>query len=362
MNASKNSNDTTNVVPDTSQAAIVAIGRNEGERLKRCIASAQRASPRVVYVDSGSTDGSVVWARAQGVEVVELDMRVPFSAARARNAGFARVREAWPGVSLVQFVDGDCEFFDGWIAAACAHLRSHERVAAVCGRVRERHPERSVYNRLCDLEWAKPVGAVPACGGIFMIRVEAFAQVDGFNDSVVAGEEPEMCLRLRRAGWTIASLAADMVWHDAAMVRFGQWWKRSVRGGYAYAMGRALHGRGPERFCVRQSQRIWLWACWLPVVALAAAWWTWGLSIALLVLLYAAQTARTAMRKRGEGVRTGDAWLYAFFAMLAKWPQLVGQVRFYRERRRGHGPRIIEYKMASTDDAPRDPGAATDRP
>ena len=347
--------------PDMNDLAIVAIGRNEGERLKRCIASAQRAVTRVVYVDSGSTDGSVAWARAQGVAVVELDMTVPFSAARARNVGFASVGEACASVSLVQFVDGDCEFFDGWIDTARAHLRCHKRVAAVCGRVRERHPEQSVYNRLCDLEWVKPVGEVPACGGIFMIRAEAFAQVDGFNDSVVAGEEPEMCLRLRRAGWTIESIDADMVRHDAAMMRFSQWWRRSVRGGYAYALGRAIHRRGPERFCVRQSQRIWLWACWLPAAALVAAWWTWGLSVALLVLLYVVQTARIALRKRGEGVRTGDAWLYAFFTMLAKWPQLVGQIRFYRERRRGQGPRIIEYKSASPPAKPGDPDTATDR-
>src|SRR5689334_4384058 len=70
---------------------VVAIGRNEGERLRVCLESALRASPDVVYVDSGSTDGSVAMAKQLGVHVVELDLTIPFTAARARNAGFEKL-------------------------------------------------------------------------------------------------------------------------------------------------------------------------------------------------------------------------------------------------------------------------------
>ena len=38
---------------------LVAIGRNEGERLRACLASARGAAQRLVYVDSGSTDDTV---------------------------------------------------------------------------------------------------------------------------------------------------------------------------------------------------------------------------------------------------------------------------------------------------------------
>ena len=67
----------------------VVMGRNDGERLKLCIDSLSVAA-RIVYVDSGSTDGSVDWARAHGADVVELDSAVAFTAARARNSGFRR--------------------------------------------------------------------------------------------------------------------------------------------------------------------------------------------------------------------------------------------------------------------------------
>src|SRR5204863_8125599 len=125
--------------------AVVVIGRNEGGRLRRCFASVCGPDTAVVYVDSGSTDGSIALARAMGIEVVELDLRVPFTAARARNAGWQRVQ-----ADCVQFVDGDCELRSGWLAAAQEHLRTHPEAGAVAGRLRERHPERSIYNRLCD--------------------------------------------------------------------------------------------------------------------------------------------------------------------------------------------------------------------
>src|SRR5687767_980137 len=147
------------------QLGVVVIGRNEGERLKRCLASVLPHASVVVYVDSGSTDGSVDYARAQGVHVVDLDMKLPFTAARARNVGFRRMRELAPAARHVLFIDGDCEMRDSWPAAATAFLEGNPVVAAVCGRRRERFPERSIYNRLCDIEWDAPVGEVRSCGG-----------------------------------------------------------------------------------------------------------------------------------------------------------------------------------------------------
>ncbi len=114
----------------------VAIGRNEGERLRRCLKSLSAATA-LVYVDSGSTDGSAQWAHAHGVEVIELDMSLPFTAARARNAGFKRLRFLVPDLAYVQFVDGDCELVEGWPEQSLSFLRTHLDVAAVCGRRRE---------------------------------------------------------------------------------------------------------------------------------------------------------------------------------------------------------------------------------
>src|SRR5262245_49696920 len=198
----------------------VVIGRNEGERLKSCLGSVSVAAA-VVYVDSGSTDGSAKWAQDQGIEVVELDMGIAFTAARARNAGFQHLRELAPDVLYVQFVDGDCELIEGWPEHAVSFLNSHANIGAVSGRLRERYPERSIYNWLCDREWEGPAGEVRACGGIAMMRAEALAAVGGYRDDLIAGEEPELCVRLRAAGGTVWRLDTAMARRAAARPRCG---------------------------------------------------------------------------------------------------------------------------------------------
>nr|WP_228056506.1 glycosyltransferase family A protein [Microcoleus sp. LEGE 07076] len=160
---------------------MVAIGRNEGQRLGACLGSAIEKVAVVVYVDSGSTDGSLELARSLGCNTVELDLSTPFTAARARNAGFARLQQAAPNIEFVQFVDGDCEVVDGWLELAQQQLAAKPELAVVCGRRREKFPEATAYNRLCDLEWDTPVGEAKACGGDSMMRVKALEQVGGFT-------------------------------------------------------------------------------------------------------------------------------------------------------------------------------------
>ncbi|WP_280152741.1 glycosyltransferase [Piscinibacter sp. XHJ-5] len=323
-----------------STLAVVVIGRNEGERLRRCLASVALPGTRVVYVDSGSSDGSQQLARSVGADVVELDLRTPFTAARARNAGWRRARELAADARLVQFVDGDCEVRSGWLEVAQAHLESHDRVAAVAGRLRERFPERSIYNQLCDIEWNTPPGETKAVGGIAMMRIAALAAVDGFREDLIAGEEPELCVRLRAAGWTVWRLPADMAWHDAAMTRFSQWWRRAVRAGFAFAEGAHLHGRPPERHWVRESRSALAWGLLLPlaIVLLSLAF---GPLALWLAAAYPLQMLRLYRREAGPA-RTRLA--RAFFLVLGKFAEALGELRYALSRLRGGGARLIEYK------------------
>lgn len=326
-----------------SEIGIVTIGRNEGERLRVCLHSALGLGHSVVYVDSRSTDGSVELARTMGVEVVELDMSAPFTAARARNAGFERLVEIDPGVKYVQFVDGDCEIADGWLDRAFHTLETRLEVAVVFGRRRERFPERTVYNRLADLEWDVPVGDVKACGGDSMMRVSAFRPVGGFNPAIIAGEEPELCVRLRQRGWKIVRLDAEMTLHDMAMTRFRQWWLRSVRTGHAYAEGTAMHGRPPERHFVPQVRSVLFWGLLIPLVTLVLAWPTSGVSL-LLLFGYGLLYYRIYRRRRRQGDSARDSRLYALFCVLGKFPQAFGLLRYWAGRLSGRRSGIIEHK------------------
>lgn len=312
--------------------AAVVIGRNEGPRLRACLASLRDAA-RIVYVDSGSQDDSLTIAALAGAELVELDTRLPFTAARARNAGFVRLYEGAPP-RFVQFVDGDCELRDGWLAKARAFLESHSRAAVVCGRRRERHPAASVFNRLCDSEWDTPVGPAKACGGDAMMRAEAVAAVGGYRDDMIAGEEPELCLRLRAAGWQVWRLEAEMTWHDAAITRLSQWARRARRAGHAFAEGAHLHGAPPERHWVAETRRALAWGLAVPggTLAGAALAGPWAF---LLLAAYPLQVLRLTPRLGAET---------ALFTMLAKFPEAAGVLGFHLGRLRRRRPGLIEYK------------------
>ena len=319
---------------------LVAIGRNEGERLRKCLKSVVGRAGKVVYVDSGSTDSSVEMARSLGVVVVELDMTRPFTAARARNEGFGCLRNVAPGLAYVQFVDGDCEVVPGWLEKAALFLDQRNDVAVVCGRRRERFPDRSLYNMLCDMEWDTPVGDAKYCGGDAMMRVAVLEGAGGYREDMIAGEEPELCVRLRSAGWKIWRLGEEMTLHDAAMARIGQWWKRNKRAGYAYAQGAHLHGAPPERHGVKQSRSAWIWGLGIPAFTIGLSIWlgVWGLAI---LLIYPLQIVRLALR----GTRSArENWWRAFFLVLGKFPEVVGQVNFLYNRLFRKTAHLIEYK------------------
>lgn len=334
--------------PTPSQdIAIVAIGRNEGERLKRCLRAALAAAQTVVYVDSGSVDGSAAYARQAGCLVVELDPMRPFTAARARNEGFAWAQQQAPGTAFVQFLDGDCELEAAWLLRASEALRLKKDAGMVRGHLREMHPEASIYNRMCDLEWRQPVGEVKACGGIFMVRAETFRAAGGFRPDVIAAEDDEFCVRARRAGWKIWMLDAPMARHDAAMMHFSQWWQRARRTGHAYAQVAALHGGADERYFVRERRRTLIWGLALPSAALALAPLTRGISLAGMLCAYALQLAHIFRGCLRRGWPPGVSWAYSFFTVISRFPTLQGIIEYHWRQGRGHAPAIIEHKRSS---------------
>jgi glycosyltransferase involved in cell wall biosynthesis len=329
---------------------VVIIGRNEGSRLIRSLESLTPQSNAIVYVDSGSTDDSVSQAGARRVHVVQMDLSKPFTASRARNAGFEALMEKWPHVSKVQFVDGDCQILPGWLADASAALDAEPNRVAVCGWGREIHPEHSIYNRICQVEWRMgSAGEVAAFGGLVMIRADAFKAVDGFDADVVAAEDDELAFRLRANGGTIFKLDRDCFAHDANILRFSQWWRRAQRGGYAYAQVSSMHGSGPEKKFVKEVQRTKLWGIVAPALAIAAAPFTRGLSLGVFAR-YPIAMARAAQTARRRGNTWPDSVAWGVSCGLAVFPQAVGARQFARNQRLGQTHQMIEYKPSPAVD------------
>ena len=321
-----------------SLVGVVVIGRNEGMRLIRCLGSLTELMPQVVYVDSASTDDSLSEAKIRGATVVSLDMTQPFTAARARNTGFSTIISQFPDIQFIQFIDGDCIMNDEWIKTSVDFLHNNLTVAAVCGRRRELFPTRSIYNQMCNQEWDTPIGEAKACGGDVMMRVAVLELVSGFNNDLIAGEEPELCIRIRRAGYSIWRLDAEMALHDAAITKFSQWWKRTMRGGYAYAEGSYLHGAAPDYHWVAESRRAWFWGLVLPLVILLTFFLNWKLGL-LLFLIYPLQIIRLTFKLNNQ-----KNLYFAFFSVLGKFAEAAGQLKYYKKHFFNEKIHLIEYK------------------
>ena len=323
----------------SDDVGVVAIGRNEGERLIGCLASVKSNTDNIVYVDSGSTDESIARAQQIGVCVVTLDSTKPFSAARARNEGFAALKVLKPDIRFVQFIDGDCILVQTWLNKALTFFEQRTDVGIACGRRREQYPTASIYNQLCDFEWDTPLGETSACGGDALVRVEAFETAGGFRSQLIAGEEPELCVRLRNLGWKVWRLDAEMTRHDAAMKRFAQWWVRSVRAGYGCAEVSRLHKTSPLRIGARELASVVCWAGIMPLTigigALIHPAVLWA------ALIYVLQICRIAFLLAPTSFKS---WKFALLITLAKFAEFQGVTKYYYRRWQGQTGALIEYK------------------
>ena len=264
--------------------------------------------------------------------------------ARGRNAGFDRLLQIDPEIEFVQFVDGDCEVELGWIDAALSALkpiRNWARSAVIdeCFPETKSLQSPDVHRGL----GGGPAGEVAFCGGDVLMRVEAFRQTGGYMEHMIAGEDPEICVRLQH-GWKLRRLDIPMTQHDVAMQRFGQWWKRTVRSGHAFAEGAWMHRNSTERPWRREVRSNFFWGLILPLLIIAFAIPTYGLSL-MLCLMYPVWVWKiTRWRQESLGDSTSDAWLYGAFCMFGKFPSALGQLLFYWRMLTLQKPRLIEYK------------------
>ncbi len=299
----------------------------------------------IIYVDSGSIDDSVRMAHGLGVTVVELDTSKPFSAARARNEGFASLISDYPGLRFVQFLDGDCTLARGWIESAENSLKEESERAAVIGHLHEIDADASPYNRLCALEWKSEAGDLTDYGnfgGISMISTRVFQQLGGFNPIVIAGEDSEFATRIRIAGFKVTKIDCPMASHDAGMTSFLQWFKRSIRAGHAIGQRADIAESSNVKDCVRERRSTLFWGVGIPILILLLAAPSSGWSFILLIG-YAVLGFRVYRYRRTLGDEITDALLYAKYLVIAKFANGIGLCKYYINKSLNRFE-IIEYK------------------
>jgi cellulose synthase/poly-beta-1,6-N-acetylglucosamine synthase-like glycosyltransferase len=346
---------------DLPSLSVVVIGRNEGARLTRCLESVLAmdvppgGSVETVYVDSASTDDSVKRARQLGAKVIEVNPARPCASA-GRNAGW---RAALAPVVL--FLDGDTILQPDFVRRAW-QLFDDAKAGVVFGDRREIDTAGSIYNRVLDLDWLTPPGEVELCGGDALIRRGVLECVNGYDENLIAGEDAELCSRIRAAGFNIVHIDRPMTGHDLAIHGFSQYWRRSLRTGYAYAEVSARLRGTPLPIWSREARRNLVRGSLMtavvagaPILSLAIHSIIPAVIMIAIVLMLA---ARTAHRSKWRCADFGTRLLYGLHSQLGHIPILFGQLKYYRNRLSGRSERLIEYKGAM---APHHPEAGHGR-
>lgn len=322
-----------------SRLGVVVIGRNEGERLKRCLTALRDSSARVAYVDSDSSDGSREAAAALGAKVVHLTSR-PFTPSRGRQVGFEELdRDPEGGVEYVQFIDGDCVLHPDWLTTATRYLDEHQEVGAVFGRRREERVKESLFSRLMDIDWDHPPGDVINFGGDSLTRASAVRAAGGWSATTINAEDIDLSFRVRKLGWRITRLADDMTSHDARMSRFGEYWRRAVRAGYGYIEVGLRYREGDGRVLLKRAISSLLYGVAMPLIAVASAigalftgsFILWGI-LGLVLLAYTRVVVVTSLWSRKKGVTWGTALSYAVLNLICKAGASRGILRFLFDR------------------------------
>jgi cellulose synthase/poly-beta-1,6-N-acetylglucosamine synthase-like glycosyltransferase len=325
--------------------SIVVIGRNEGERLLQCLESIRRMRPvhgevETIYVDSASTDGSAERAAQFGAKVVSAEFERPCAAA-ARNAGWRIAR-----APIVLFLDGDTVLDPNFVIDSLSEF-ADPSIAVVFGHRREIRPKASIFNRVLDLDWIYLPGKVDFCGGDALIRTDVLNRVGGFDAELIAGEEPDLCYRIRALGYIVLHVDRPMTGHDLAMTRFSQYWWRAIRSGYAFAEIAERFRQTESPFWLGQARRNNLHGLTIlavgvgaPILALVVhSVWPVVAALGFIVAI----STRTAFRCKWKSDDLVTRLLYGVHSHLVKIPILFGQLKFQLDRRLQRRAALIEY-------------------
>jgi len=344
-----------NHVENESDAAppaisVVVIGRNEGQRLAACLDSIGRVRGVVVkeliYVDSSSTDGSPELAARSGAKVIAVHPERP-TAANGRNAGWQCATS-----ELILFLDGDTVLDPDFALAACKAMEQGPSVGAVWGHRREIQPEASIYNRILDLDWVYPPGFTEFCGGDVLMRRQVLVGTGGFDERLIAGEEPELCRRIRSQGYAILHIDCPMTGHDLQITRWSQYWKRATRAGHAYAEVSERFRNTEDPFWStdrrRNLMRGGFWLVSLTIVILVSLFFGF-LPILLWLGLLMGLSVRSAWKARRKNASLGTLLLYGVHSHLQQIPILAGQLQYELGKRQRKARKLIEYKQSGAD-------------
>ena len=296
----------------------------------------------MIYVDSASTDGSAELASRYGALSITLHSMRP-TAALGRNTGWLRASS-----DLILFLDGDTVLHPSFPRIACHAFSDDKSIAAVWGHRRELYPEQSLFNRVLDLDWIYPAGLTEFCGGDVLMRRAALLETGGYDEALIAGEEPELCRRIRAHGFKILHVDHPMTHHDLAITSWRQYWKRALRAGHAYAeISERFRNSDDSFWSSERNANVRRGSFWIiSFAASVVASVRLGIApVAFWLVLVLTLSLRSSLRARWKSEDLFTLFLYGIHSHLQQIPIFVGQLRYAIAKYRNSNTRLIEYKI-----------------
>ena len=255
----------------------------------------------MVLADSASIDRTREIAARYDVTILCLHADQRLTAAAGRSVGYAHTT-----AEAVLFLDGDMELIGGWLERAIDLLHARPDVAVVTGTLIERPLSATGRGRLGDDQAFEldHLVEVPHGGGAALYRRAVLEKVGTFCPYLYSDEEPELCIRIRHAGYRVMKLAHPIAYHytqpqEAVSTIFARW-RRNLYVGSGQSIRYHLVDRLLWPYLRERGFAFAPGFVFLAVIALCT-WFTWhrewlGLGIVFLAVVLA--LAVDALRKR----------------------------------------------------------------
>ncbi len=192
--------------------SVIIPGHNEAHSIRRCVLSLREQPVRgleIICVDDGSTDATaeeIYRLRAEGLIDVGLVCRIRSGKSSACNLALSRAQG-----EVVVIVDADCTFDRDAVENIVRPLLD-PRVGAVSGNIAVRNAQASLVAGVQSVEYLIGISLgkraldflnVVACasGAFSAFRRSALVAIGGMD--IGPGEDLDVTLRLRQAGWRI---------------------------------------------------------------------------------------------------------------------------------------------------------------
>lgn len=216
------------------EASVVVVNWNRRDLLRQCLhslAHQQGVDFEVILVDNGSRDGSVEMAQEEFGRAGAFPLRILRNTA---NAGFCRACNQGIGISRGDFVallNNDAEAAPGWLAALRRAFDFGADVGMAASKILVKQEPRRIdkaghliypdgqnrgrgtgeldvgqYDRMEEVLWPDGCAA--------MYRRSMLEEIGGFDEDFFAyGDDAELGLRARLAGWRCLYMPDAVVWH-----------------------------------------------------------------------------------------------------------------------------------------------------